>query len=218
MRALLVLFSIFFCAYAVDDGPIIGIDLGTTYSCVAIYKSAGNAEVIANEQGARTMPSWVHYSDDGILVGEGAKNVGLLHPMNTIFDVKRLVGRRFDDPVLQRDIKHLPYKIVDKDGAPYVEIMRGGKRTLISPEEISAQILAAMKRAAELYLGEPVKRAVVTVLAPLSLRLILAGPSLFYGCATAGYQGRWCHRWSQGRAHYQRAHCSCYNVRHGEEG
>jgi len=144
------------------DGPVIGIDLGTTYSCVGIFKK-GKVEIIANDQGNRIMPSWVAFTDTERLVGEPAKNQGAINPENTIFDVKRLIGRRFNDPHVQKDKKLLPYKIIDKDGAPVIEVTIKGEAKVFTPEQISAMILEKMKEVAEAYLGRPVKHAVITV-------------------------------------------------------
>ncbi|KAF0910231.1 hypothetical protein E2562_001424 [Oryza meyeriana var. granulata] len=144
-------------------GPVIGIDLGTTYSCVGVYRN-GHVDIVANDQGNRITPSWVAFTDDERLVGEAAKNQAALNPDRTIFDIKRLIGRRFDDEEVQRDVKYLPYKVVDKDGKPYVEVrVKGGERKVFSPEEISAMILGKMKETAESYLGQRVTDAVVTV-------------------------------------------------------
>jgi len=143
-------------------GPVIGIDLGTTYSCVGIYKK-GRVEIIANDQGSRITPSWVAFTDTERLVGEAAKNQGAINPTNTVFDVKRLIGRRFDDEHVQRDAKLLPYKIINRDGSPNIEVEIRGEKKVFTPEQISAMILGKMKETAEAYLGEPVKRAVVTV-------------------------------------------------------
>jgi len=101
------------------DGPVIGIDLGTTYSCVAIFKN-GRVEIIPNELGNRITPSQVAFTDDEKLVGESAKNQGALNPLRTIYVIKRLVGRNFADKEVQRDMKYVPYKIVDRDSKPYV--------------------------------------------------------------------------------------------------
>jgi heat shock protein 5 len=103
------------------DGPVIGIDLGTTYSCVGIFKN-GRVEIIPNEMGNRITPSYVAFTDDEKLVGEAAKNQGAANPTNTIYVVKRLIGRNYDDKEVQRDVKFLPYKVVSKSGKPYVQV------------------------------------------------------------------------------------------------
>jgi heat shock protein 5 len=159
----LLLISISLASSAEDSpgGPVIGIDLGTTYSCVGIYKN-GRVEIIANDQGNRVTPSWVAFTDTERLVGEAAKNQAAINPTNTLFDIKRLIGRRWDDPNVQRDRKLLPYNIINKDGAPYVEVEVNGEKKEYSPEQISAIILSKMKEIAEAYLGVPIKRAVIT--------------------------------------------------------
>lgn len=120
-------------------------------------------KVISNDQGNRITPSWVAWTDDERLVGEGAKNQGSLNPYNTVFDVKRLIGRSYNDETVKRDISFLPYKIVNEDGKLNIEIENKGNKKLVSPEEVSAIILQKMKTIAEEYLGKPVKNAVVTV-------------------------------------------------------
>ena len=145
------------------DGPVIGIDLGTTYSCVGIFKN-GRVEIIPNEFGNRITPSFVAFTDEERLVGEAAKNQASANPARTIYVVKRLIGRKFDDKEVQRDIKWLPYSVVAKAGKPYVSIdMPGAGNKQLSPEEVSAMILTKMKEIAENYLGQDVKYAVVTV-------------------------------------------------------
>ncbi|MGI9229792.1 MAG: molecular chaperone DnaK [Gammaproteobacteria bacterium] len=139
---------------------IIGIDLGTTNSCVAVLEG-GEAKVIENSEGGRTTPSIVAFSDsDEVLVGQSAKRQAVTNPDNTLFAVKRLIGRRFEDDVVQKDINMVPYKIVKADnGDAWVEV--NGKK--MAPPEISARVLMKMKQTAEDYLGEPIKEAVITV-------------------------------------------------------
>jgi len=144
------------------DGPVIGIDLGTTYSCVGIYKN-GRVEIIPNDQGNRITPSYVAFTDDERLIGEAAKNEATIHPSQTIFDVKRLIGRRFKDSTVQKDIKLLPFAIVDQGGKPMISVKVKGESKLMSPEEVSAVVLTKMKETAENYLGKEVKHAVITV-------------------------------------------------------
>ncbi|CAL1380632.1 unnamed protein product [Linum trigynum] len=148
-----------------NNGEVIGIDLGTTFSCVAVARD-GMIEIIANDQGNRTTPSFVAFSCSSgeRLIGEAARNQATLNPRRTIFDVKRLIGKKFDDPEVQRDIKYFPYPVVNRDGKPFVEIeVVVGEVKAFSPEEISAMILVKMRETAESYLGRPVSGAVVTV-------------------------------------------------------
>ena len=144
------------------EGPVIGIDLGTTYSCVGIFRN-GSVEIIPNELGNRITPSVVAFTDDDRLVGEAAKNQAALNPKRTIYSVKRLIGRKYNDKEVQMDKKLLPYDIIDKDGKPYIQIETKGQKKLYSPEEISAMILTKMKTVAENFLGTKVKNAVITV-------------------------------------------------------
>jgi len=142
--------------------PAIGIDLGTTYSCVGVYKNNG-VEIVPNDQGNRITPSYVAFSEDERLVGEPAKSQASANPTNTLFDVKRLIGRRFKDPTVQKDMKLLPFQIVEKDGKPNVEVVVKGKKETYTPEQVSAMVLTKLKQTAETYLGQEVKHAVVTV-------------------------------------------------------
>lgn len=140
----------------------LGIDLGTTYSCVGIFKN-GRVEIIPNDLGNRITPSWVAWTDDERLVGDPAKAQASSNTQRSIFDVKRLIGRKFSDPIVQRDIKLLPYKIVEVNEKAYVQVDVKGEQKTFSPEEISAMILQKMKQVAEEYLGTSVTNAVVTV-------------------------------------------------------
>ncbi len=143
-------------------GTVIGIDLGTTYSCVGVMKS-GRVEILANDQGNRITPSYVAFSEGERLVGEAAKNQASSNTNNTVYDIKRLMGRRFSDKATQREIKRMPYKVVDTKGRPAIEIAVDGKKEHFTPEQISALILGKMKQIAEDYLGKKVTHAVVTV-------------------------------------------------------
>lgn len=140
----------------------IGIDLGTTYSCVAVWRN-GHLEVIANEEGNRTTPSFVAFTPTHRLIGEHAKNQAPFNPSNTIFGAKRLIGRTFDDNGVQDDLRHWPYKVINIDGKPNIEVEYKKRKTVLSPETISAMILYRMKEIAERYLGTTVEDAVITV-------------------------------------------------------
>jgi heat shock protein 1/8 len=140
----------------------IGIDLGTTYSCVGVWQN-GRVEIIANDQGNRTTPSYVAYTDDERLIGDAAKSQASSNPSNTVFDAKRLIGRKYDDHVVQAEKKLWPFKVVDSAGKPKIEVSWKGAAHQFLPEEISAAVLQKMKATAEAYLGAPVKDAVVTV-------------------------------------------------------
>jgi endoplasmic reticulum chaperone BiP len=143
--------------------PIIGIDLGTTFSCVGIFKN-GQVEVIPNELGNRITPSVVAFTDEERLIGEAAKNQATVNPTRTLYDVKRLIGRKYNDKTVQYDKKYLPYEIVDRDGKPYIEVPKvRGETKVYSPEEISAMILVKMREIAESYSGKKIKNAIVTV-------------------------------------------------------
>jgi len=140
----------------------VGIDLGTTYSCVGVYKN-GKVEIIANDQGNRITPSWVAFTDEERLVGDSAKNQAAINPENTVFDVKRLIGRKYSDSTVQHDKKLLPYDIIDSNGKPYVQVMFKKEKKTYSPEEVSAMVLTKMKEVSEAFLGKEIKNAVVTV-------------------------------------------------------
>ncbi|KAJ6526552.1 heat shock protein 70 family [Mycena vulgaris] len=145
-----------------EYGTVIGIDLGTTYSCVGVQRG-GRVEIIANDQGHRITPSWVSFSDDERLVGDSAKNAYHSNPQNTVFDAKRLIGRKMNDEDMKRDLKHWPFKVQEKNGKPAITVAYKGEERDFSPEEISAMVLTKMKETAEAYLGEKVTHAVVTV-------------------------------------------------------
>lgn len=140
----------------------IGIDLGTTFSCVGVYKN-GKVEIIANDQGNRTTPSFVSFTNEERLIGEASKNSASSNPKNTVYDAKRLIGRNFNDTVVQDELKHLSYSVVNKNNKPAIEVDYRNERKQFTPEEISSMVLYKMKEVAEAYLGEPVKDAVITV-------------------------------------------------------
>lgn len=140
----------------------IGIDLGTTYSCVGWWKD-NRCEIIANDQGNRTTPSYVTFTDKERIIGEGAKNQSSINPENTVFDAKRLIGRDFDDVTLQSDLKHFPFEVKSKNNKPVIEVQYKNETKQFHPEEISSMVLTKMKETAEAYIGEEVKDAVVTV-------------------------------------------------------
>jgi len=163
--ALAVLAAVFTYSSAAEEpvGTVIGIDLGTTYSCVGVFKN-GRVEIIANEQGNRITPSYVAWDSNGErLIGDAAKNQATINPEQTVFDVKRLIGRQYNDKTVQADKKLFPFEIVDKDGKPYIAVDVKGERKTFAPEEVSAMILGKMRQIAETYLGEKVDNAVVTV-------------------------------------------------------
>ena len=150
-------------AGALGEGPVIGIDLGTTYSCVAVMKN-GRVEVLSNDQGNRITPSYVAFTEDGErLIGDAAKNQLTSNPTNTIFDAKRLIGRDWSEESVQKDAKYFPFKLIQKNNKPVIQVSNGADLKNLTPEEVSAMVLTKMKTIAEDYLGENVTQAVVTV-------------------------------------------------------
>lgn len=145
-----------------EYGTVIGIDLGTTYSCVGVMQK-GKVEILVNDQGHRITPSYVAFTDEERLVGDAAKNQAAANPKNTIYDVKRMIGRKFSDKDVQTDMKHFPFDVVQKDGKPNVRVEVNGSPKVFTPEEISGMILGKMKEVAESFLGKKVTHAVVTV-------------------------------------------------------
>jgi len=143
-------------------GTVIGIDLGTTYSCVGIFQN-GKVEIIANEQGNRITPSYVAFTDSERLIGDAAKNQVSFNPENTIYDAKRLIGRRYSDATVKADMRLWPFKVINKNGKPYINVNFKRKKVSFAAEEISAMILTKMKNIVETYLGQKITHAVVTV-------------------------------------------------------
>ncbi|XP_017779117.1 PREDICTED: heat shock 70 kDa protein cognate 4 [Nicrophorus vespilloides] len=142
--------------------PAVGIDLGTTYSCVGVFQH-GKVEIIANDQGNRTTPSYVAFTDTERLIGDAAKNQVAMNPNNTIFDAKRLIGRKFEDATIQSDMKHWPFDVVSDGGKPKIQVEYKGESKSFYPEEVSSMVLVKMKETAENYLGATVTNAVITV-------------------------------------------------------
>lgn len=210
-------------------GTCIGIDLGTTYSCVAVWRN-GRVEICPNEQGNRITPSYVAWGPDGQrLVGDSAKNQAASNPTNTVFDVKRLIGRKFSDSSVQTDSKLLPYKIVAPTGdKPMVDVQIGNENKILAPEEVSAMILRKMKETAETFLGEQVHHAgtyytlwsnkpIHNMLAILSCTSSGYGSCLLQRCAASGHQRCGHYRRTESGARVERAHRGCHRIRSGQE-
>ena len=140
----------------------IGIDLGTTYSCVGVWQN-DHVEIIANDQGNRTTPSYVSFTSEERLIGDAAKSIVANNPSNTVFDAKRLIGKKFNDEKVQSDMKHFTYDVINQAGKPMIQVEFKGETKVFAPEEISSMVLSKMKEIAEAYLGESVDSAVVTV-------------------------------------------------------
>jgi len=166
LSVLVALAALAGCSVTAQDEPlgtVIGIDLGTTYSCVGVFQN-GRVEIIPNDQGNRITPSYVAWDSNGErLIGDAAKNQATVNPEQTVFDVKRLIGRKYNDKTVQADKKLLPYKIISKDDKPYVQVTVKGDTKTFAPEEISAMVLSKMRSVAEGFIGKEVKNAVVTV-------------------------------------------------------
>jgi heat shock protein 5 len=163
-KILLVAAALFAVTLAEEEnvGTVVGIDLGTTYSCVGVYQN-GRVEIIANDQGNRVTPSYVAFTETERLIGDAAKNQAATNPSNTVYDAKRLIGRKFSDSTVQKDSKLWPFELVSKDTKPYIQVDYRNEKKTFSPEEISAMVLTKMKETAEAYLGKTVTHAVVTV-------------------------------------------------------
>lgn len=165
MKAILLFLALLIVASAEEDneyGTVIGIDLGTTYSCVGVWLN-GKVEILANEQGNRITPSYVAFNDKERLIGDAAKNQVASNPLNTVYDAKRLIGRKYSDRTVKADMKLWPFEVVDKNTKPYIKVDYKGKKHEFAAEEISAMVLGKMKTVAEDYLNQKITHAVVTV-------------------------------------------------------
>lgn len=138
------------------------LDLGTTYSCISVWLN-DKVEIVPNSLGNRTTPSWVSFTDTEILVGDAGKNNSSLNPQNTVFDVKRLIGRNYNDESVQEDIKHWPFKVINDNGRPKIQVQYKGETKTYYPEEISAMVISYMKECAETYLNEKITDMIITV-------------------------------------------------------
>jgi heat shock 70kDa protein 1/2/6/8 len=169
---------------AAFDEVSIGIDLGTTYSCVGVWQN-DRVEIIANDQGNRTTPSYVAFTEQERIVGDAAKTQSAANAVNTVFDVKRLIGRKFSDAVVQSDMKHWPFTVLEGPGGkPMIQVIYKGETKQFSAEEISAMILNKMKEIAEAFIGSPVKNAVISEFAPLwSARVTFSFLSVCHSCS-----------------------------------
>ncbi|KAF6770193.1 hypothetical protein AHF37_11597 [Paragonimus kellicotti] len=145
-----------------SKAPAIGIDLGTTFSCVGVFQN-GKVEIIANDQGNRTTPSYVAFTDTERLIGDAARNQVAMNPANTVFDAKRLIGRKYDDPAVTEDRKLWPFAVIQEGGKPKIKVEYNGQTKSFFPEEISSMVLTKMKEIADSYLGKTVTEAVITV-------------------------------------------------------
>ena len=158
-------------------GVAIGIDLGTTYSCVGVFQH-GKVEIITNDQGNRTTPSYVAFTDTERLIGDAAKNQVAMNPTNTVFDAKRLIGRRFDDAVVQADMKHWPFTVTSDAGKPKTQVEHKGENKSFCPEEVSSMVLVKMKEIADCRSG------------PESVERRHHGSSSLQRLPASGHQGR----------------------------
>ena len=189
----------------------VGIDLGTTYSCVGVFQH-GKVEIIANDQGNRTTPSYVAFTDTERLIGDAAKNQVAINPVNTIFDAKRLIGRKYDESSVQSDKKHWPFEVTNEGGRPKLKVEYKNDWKTFTPEEISSMVLVKMKETAEAYLGTDVKDAVVTV--PAYFNDSQRQVNNKYNCGHSvvqcqvkpiyysGYEGRRSYRWAECHENY----------------